>query len=164
MRPNLPSAVVCLIVILALLVIPGCETAKQDPVVNPDGTTTPVVKKVPAYIRISAATAGTATILAVTHDPVKRARYADYLYSSAVGVRTLIGSKPVSIAEFEASLKTFMPKSGEIQEWSELATSIAALYSSIKPSLNVGDKDYFLALEEIASGLEDAAAPWTSIK
>ncbi len=103
-------------------------------------------------------------VIISTKDPVQRANVANYLYSSAVAVRTLMGSNTVTVEEFERTLKSFLPEEGEAQEWAQLATSLSSLYGSVRPAALENPNQYLKSLELIARGLEDAASPWVNRK
>lgn len=106
----------------------------------------------------TAATVATTETLAQVKDTDKRTVDANYVYSVAVGLRTLSGTTP-NVEDVEATLKTFgAPNDPQI---AALISSLSTLYGSYYTQLATskdGLKSAAIILEALAEGAEAGAA------
>lgn len=98
--------------------------------------------------------------LASTKDRNRRVENANNLYALAHAVRTFSGSAPLTVQGLEKGLRVFMPDYKSNEDMAVLIGSVAALYGSVSLDTSNNARVYLNALEQVALGLEDAAAPW----
>lgn len=106
----------------------------------------------------SAASVATGTALGRIKDSVKQKKAADYVYSVAVGARTLNGQVPTS-EELAATLATF--SGGQDPVIVSLAATLSEIYADYYKQLAADNKNLTVAahlLEDIAEGAEKGAA------
>jgi len=132
-----------IVAVLAAAFISGCATTSDHS----------------ALVRPTAGTIGV-VLLASTKDSAKRTEYANYLYSTAVAIRTLTGSVAPTPQQLEAAVLSFVP--GSSPEYVRLAASLASQYAAIYIKFPTTSPELQRYLEGLACGLEDAAAPWIS--
>lgn len=137
-----PPIIRLVIAALAAILIPGCAT-NQVPS--------------PAVTRPTAATIGT-VVLGQTKDAAKRKEVANYLYAAATAIRTLTGTETPTPERLQQTILSFVPKADPV--YVNLAATLAAHYGAAYVKLPVGSPQLQAFLEALASGLEDAAAPW----
>lgn len=105
----------------------------------------------------TAATVATTEALAQVKDPGKQRVDANYVYSVAVGLRTLSGTTP-TIEETAATLKTFgAPQDPQL---AALISSLSSLYGGYYQQLSTskdGLKSAAIILEALAEGAEAGA-------
>ncbi len=117
------------------------------------------VSKSTTVLRPSASIVGIA-FLTSSKSKDERISNANNLYALAHAVRTFSGSAPMTVQGLEAGLKTFLPDYKADDDLRAIIGSIAALYGSVQIDISDNARTYLNALEQVALGLEDAAAPW----
>lgn len=99
-------------------------------------------------------------LLSQTKDKTKRVEAAKYMYAVATGIRTLMGGAAAPSPErLEAVIRGFLPPSGG-SAYTELAVNLVATYATAYVKLPPTDPKLQRTLENLAGGLEAAAAPW----
>lgn len=99
----------------------------------------------------------TATKLALefgVNNPDQRVDIANYLYSGALALRSLMGGTPLTESDFQNNISKWFP---ETETYQDIALSISKLYSAFFPEIGGDTKKYMSILESIAEGLESAA-------
>ena len=139
----------------------SCATGSIKAPTAADVTTT-VQKSLP-YLRTSASLATTGVMLAIK--PASRAQTASYISSACVGMRTLTGDTVPTAAQLKAVIAQFTTPKGATANpdaaiYQSLATSVVNLYSSVLPQLQGNAALAVQVIDNIASGCEDAVAPF----
>lgn len=130
----------------------GCvspETGKVDVALT--------VEKSKPFIRPSAAAIGVGTIAVAKTNDSKVAR-AEWLSSVSTQVRLLTSSTPPTESELKAALMQITPQSST--DLLQVVVSISSLYSSVKGGFGKDTAAIIQVLDQIALGLQDAAAPY----
>jgi hypothetical protein len=115
------------------------------------------VERSKPFIHPSATAIGVGAII-VAKDPEAKTARAKWLNSIASEVRLLTSESPPTSDELKVALMRITPQASN--DLAQAVVSITSLYSSVRAGFGKDTKAIIEALDQIALGLQDAAAPY----
>lgn len=129
------------IAMLVLTVYTGCKTTQS------------------ANVRVAVSVGG--SIILAQLPASEKATVAKYIYTAAEAIRTIDPANPPSSADFKKLISQFV--TSDSAAYVQIANVVSGIYTSqVASKLGAGAKTNLALLEELATELENMAAPYVS--